>query len=441
MSGDGLDNGIVAALIGSGNDSRVLLWKDGGDTPIGEPIRILHSTRCMNDEVLAKWGDTPRLVASGRHLLVAGGESVVPLHLHGSGDYLSLRHDFSCGSESTGPSDPNEDDDPEPWGVAEDSEFPVILRVQDNTRAAVCFVHHAIGGSLSGPSASVTTRTGIGDGSGGYPGINLTDPLPEDVGQPWVSDLDGDCNEDLLVPQGADGTLRICMGAAVDDGDTNDPNEDGFPGGMVWGDIHVLSHDAWQNVQFVLAGALGDGLMHIIVIEEDGEIWQIPPGEGELLGEPVFVAAIEGVIESAALIDLVGWRIPELAVLYRDNNGVMQLKIMPGGPEFPTFVDESIDLTPETEPISMTGGSIPDSDGTTRGVLILSDGTDVVRIAGVGEGCLADIDRDGQVHVSDLLNMLEHWGQTGGHADLVRPGPVNLDDIILLLNDWHADCS
>jgi hypothetical protein len=36
-------------------------------------------------------------------------------------------------------------------------------------------------------------------------------------------------------------------------------------------------------------------------------------------------------------------------------------------------------------------------------VLILSDGTDVVRIAGLGEGCLPDIDRDGQANADNLM--------------------------------------
>jgi len=50
--------------------------------------------------------------------------------------------------------------------------------------------------------------------------------------------------------------------------------------------------------------------------------------------------------------------------------------------------------------------------------------------------CPADIDGDGAVSVSDLLTIVDMWGQVGGAADIDQDGIVGVGDILALIDAW-----
>jgi hypothetical protein len=53
-----------------------------------------------------------------------------------------------------------------------------------------------------------------------------------------------------------------------------------------------------------------------------------------------------------------------------------------------------------------------------------------------GEGCVADLDRDGSVIGSDLAILLSSWGEAAN--DLNADGTVDGADLALLLGSWGS---
>jgi hypothetical protein len=50
--------------------------------------------------------------------------------------------------------------------------------------------------------------------------------------------------------------------------------------------------------------------------------------------------------------------------------------------------------------------------------------------------CIGDIDGSGVTDITDLLALLDAWGDPGGAADLNDDGIVNIFDLLLLIDDW-----
>ena len=48
----------------------------------------------------------------------------------------------------------------------------------------------------------------------------------------------------------------------------------------------------------------------------------------------------------------------------------------------------------------------------------------------------ADLDNDGMVGVSDLIEVLAAWGNKGGPEDLDESGFVDIGDILVVLSSW-----
>ncbi|MDP7086635.1 MAG: hypothetical protein QF360_03325, partial [Phycisphaerales bacterium] len=51
--------------------------------------------------------------------------------------------------------------------------------------------------------------------------------------------------------------------------------------------------------------------------------------------------------------------------------------------------------------------------------------------------CAADITDDGQVNVTDLLHLLEHWYE-GACEDLTHDAIIDVRDVLLILDSWGA---
>jgi hypothetical protein len=50
--------------------------------------------------------------------------------------------------------------------------------------------------------------------------------------------------------------------------------------------------------------------------------------------------------------------------------------------------------------------------------------------------CPADIDGDNAVNVSDLLMIIDQWGQTNSLADVNEDGIVNVSDLLIVIDNW-----
>ena len=52
--------------------------------------------------------------------------------------------------------------------------------------------------------------------------------------------------------------------------------------------------------------------------------------------------------------------------------------------------------------------------------------------------CPADINGDNNVNVSDLLVVIDQWGQSDSHADITGDGVVDVSDLLEVVGNWGA---
>ena len=50
--------------------------------------------------------------------------------------------------------------------------------------------------------------------------------------------------------------------------------------------------------------------------------------------------------------------------------------------------------------------------------------------------CAADVNGDNIVNVSDLLAVIDQWGQVKSPADVTNDGLVNVSDLLLIIGNW-----
>ena len=48
----------------------------------------------------------------------------------------------------------------------------------------------------------------------------------------------------------------------------------------------------------------------------------------------------------------------------------------------------------------------------------------------------ADINQDGSVNVTDMLIIIDQWGQTNSIADINNDGIVNVSDLLMVIDNW-----
>jgi hypothetical protein len=52
--------------------------------------------------------------------------------------------------------------------------------------------------------------------------------------------------------------------------------------------------------------------------------------------------------------------------------------------------------------------------------------------------CTGDADSDGMVGVTDILIVIDMWGQSGGAGDINDDGTVNVSDLLAIVDAWGA---
>ncbi len=77
-----------------------------------------------------------------------------------------------------------------------------------------------------------------------------------------------------------------------------------------------------------------------------------------------------------------------------------------------------------------------DGDLDLGTALANASGGDVPVLLNDCSTCPADLDDDGMVGVSDLIEILAAWGNKGGPEDLDGSGFVDIGDILAVLAAW-----
>ena len=52
------------------------------------------------------------------------------------------------------------------------------------------------------------------------------------------------------------------------------------------------------------------------------------------------------------------------------------------------------------------------------------------------QSCTGDIDGDGEIAVTDLLAVIDQWGQSSSPADINGDGIVNVTDLLIVVGNW-----
>lgn len=77
------------------------------------------------------------------------------------------------------------------------------------------------------------------------------------------------------------------------------------------------------------------------------------------------------------------------------------------------------------------------TDGSDLTQLTFDAGSDQTARWGVSDAsCPADLNDDGKVDISDIVIVLDHWGQNYVPADINGDGVVNIDDLFAVLAAW-----
>ena len=93
-------------------------------------------------------------------------------------------------------------------------------------------------------------------------------------------------------------------------------------------------------------------------------------------------------------------------------------------------------LVLETAP-DCNGNGVPDGDDIDGGSSEDADGDGIPDEC----QCMADIDGNGSVDVTDLLTVIADWGCTSGCAgDLDGNGVVNVTDLLAVISSW-GECN
>jgi len=93
--------------------------------------------------------------------------------------------------------------------------------------------------------------------------------------------------------------------------------------------------------------------------------------------------------------------------------------------------EASFNVSQGSEYLIRVGGWSSSSEGSGQ---LLIDGPGVP--CETTPPCPADIDGDGSVSVTDLLAVVDMWGQAGGTADIDQDGTVGVGDILSLIDSW-----
>jgi hypothetical protein len=113
--------------------------------------------------------------------------------------------------------------------------------------------------------------------------------------------------------------------------------------------------------------------------------------------------------------------------IYRFNGNMWEEQMTLQGSDNPTSFADSV---------AMSGGK---AIVGARGAMVIPMPIGSTYIFDISEtACLADINSDGYVNVTDLLVVIDQWGSTDSPADINFDGIVDVSDLLIVVGNWGA---
>ena len=102
-------------------------------------------------------------------------------------------------------------------------------------------------------------------------------------------------------------------------------------------------------------------------------------------------------------------------------------------------------IPPQVEPADLLIIHFVEADGVIgfSGVIFADENANAIKVdasdtINTEDLCIADINNDGFVDVSDLLAVVGDWGQVGVSSDINGDGIVNVPDLLAVIDAWGS---
>ena len=259
---------------------------------------------------------------------------------------------------------------------------------------------------------------------------SLSTPLPADIDP---SDVNNDKDLDFILLNGSSDGVRVL------EGDGNG----GGPFGFVFDDPLVSGSDATE-LEFTDLNS--DGFDDAITVNNGNGTMSVMLGDGSELGaassfavgtnpESTTVADFDNDGDDDLVVSVIGdvSGERELQVIRNDTDSVLLLvadQITGSGTE-PEMIEHG-DFDDDGLLDVVTLVTLDPVSGTSPGIGVFMNITTIVN------DCEGDIDGNGTVEVTDLLEVIAAWGSNDANADVDGSGTVDVSDLLLVVANWGS---
>ncbi|MEE2906418.1 MAG: dockerin type I domain-containing protein [Planctomycetota bacterium] len=206
--------------------------------------------------------------------------------------------------------------------------------------------------------------------------------------------------------------------------------------------------ECYETTQYITSNSLkmngqGQGLMVFDVawgasgiysqaMDEAGPVGSaqaIPPAQGTWQYSPQAALSANGTC-------LVTWLeyMPTESNAFRYGVGVASWSVEDSGPGISSFLPRADEGVLQEDPVVTWNGEEPVVACATN--LVDGQGLDIFAFIETEPTCPGDVDGNGTVDVSDVLQVIAAWASDDSDADLNGDGTVNVDDMLLVLGGF-----
>ncbi len=257
---------------------------------------------------------------------------------------------------------------------------------------------------------------------------SLSTPLPADIDP---SDVNNDKDLDFILLNGSSDGVRVLEGNGAGGG----------PLGLVFDDALVSGSDA---IELEFADLNDDGFEDAITVNNGNGTMSVLLGDGSELG-PASSFAVGTSPESTTVADFDNDGDHDLVVsVIGDVSGERELQVIRNDTEAVLLLVEDQITGSGNEPEMIEHGDF-NQDGLLDIVSIVEIDPVTGTLPGVGvflnittvvNDCEGDIDGNGIVEVTDLLEVIAAWGSSDVNADVDGSGIVDVSDLLLVVANW-----
>ena len=197
----------------------------------------------------------------------------------------------------------------------------------------------------------------------------------------------------------------------------------------------------------------GDGQLDLMVCSDEAESVYLFQGDntesddfGDLIPLAVTVPVEDMIAQDADAdgdMDIMLCAPESVTPLILLRNDGSDDGVLPGGLEGRTWSKQTLNINYQIYAVTSGGLSIKDEEedwdvGVGKHVSVRGDVEHVMHQTNLifGSTCASDLDGDGEVNVTELLMVIDQWGQSSTPADINGDGIVDVSDLLMVVANW-----